>query len=168
MKKFLLTALLGCLLSASAWAQDLKIGYVNVDSVISVLPETKVQQRNMESYAKQLQAQLELKQKEMQTTYQGFVQKVQAGGVPPAEQQKMEEQLQKMQAELQVAQQKAQADLAKKENDLITPLYQKVTEAIKAYAKANGFNYIMSEELLVYALDTQDLTGQIIEKLTKQ
>ena len=53
--------LIGLLISISAIGQDIKIGYTNVEYILSFLPETKQVQSEVQAYGTQLQNQLQSK-----------------------------------------------------------------------------------------------------------
>jgi outer membrane protein len=151
--------------AAAAQAQELKIGYVNTDSVFASLPQTKVQQRELESYGKQLQARLQQLQQALQQKYQDAVQRVQAGLVTPAEQKQLEQELQKMQEDLQKEQAAAEVNLSRKEQMLLQPLYEQIRKTIGEMAKAEGFTYVLSENMLVYGSPVHDITQKVIDKI---
>ena len=53
--------LIGLLISIGAIGQDIKIGYTNVEYILSFLPETKQVQSEVQAYGTQLQNQLQSK-----------------------------------------------------------------------------------------------------------
>ena len=79
-------------------------------------------------------------------------QKVKSGEMPESEAQA---EAYKMQLELQTAERDAQNSLAKKENALLEPLYEKIEVAIKEYAKANGFTYVLSQQTFLYGQESK-------------
>jgi len=166
-RKIMVMAVMAALWCCS-WAvqaQELKIGYVDTDSVFGTLPETQVQQKQLESYGKQLQARLEQKQKVMQQKYQEAVQKVQAGGVTAEQQKALEAELREMQSDLQKEQTAAQANLTKKENELLAPLYEKIRTGIQMVAKQEGYTYVLSNNVLMYGEEVHDITNLVITAL---
>ena len=57
------------------------------------------------------------------------------------------------------------ADLQKKRNDLLEPIYEKVNEAIKAVAKEQGFQFIFDQQVLLYGEETSDVSAAVRTKL---
>lgn len=168
MKRKLTTilAVFCCLLLSlgSAEAQELKVGFVNTDSVMLALPQTKVQQKQLESYGKQLQARIQQKQQAFQQKYQEAVQKFQAGGMTPAEQKETEAALQQMQSDLQKEQAAAQVNMTRKETELLSPLYEKIRNAVKSVAEKNGFTYVLSESMLDFGNQAHNITQLVIQE----
>jgi outer membrane protein len=71
MKK-LLSILTFILISNISFSQDLKIGYTNVEYILSFLPETKQVQAEVQAYGTQLQNQLQSKITDFQTKADAF------------------------------------------------------------------------------------------------
>ena len=64
--------LFGLLISISTLGQDLKIGYTNVEYILSFLPETKQVQSEVQAYGTQLQNQLQSKITDFQSKADAF------------------------------------------------------------------------------------------------
>lgn len=149
--------------SASIQAQELKIGYANTDSIIVKLPEYKVQQKQLETYGKQLQTQLQLEQQKAQQRYDKL--KASAQTMTPEELQKAEAEVMKMQEDLQKKSMLAQQNMAKREQELLDPLFEKVKKGIKAVATENGYTYVLSEQAFIYKTEVNDITQLVIAKI---
>ena len=61
-------------------------------------------------------------------------------------------------------QQQAQKDLQEKEFNLLKPIVEKADNAIKAVAKAQGFQYVLDSAMLVVA-DGKDLLADVKKQL---
>jgi len=151
-----------CLFSANAFAQD-AIALVNMDSIVVSLPEFKTQQKILESYGKQLQSTLQSKEQEIQTKYQEY-QTNAPNWIPEVLQEKQKE-LQQLQAGLQEFQQTAQSNMVKKEQEILSPLYDKAQKGIEAIAKEKGYKYVLPMNAVVFAADGNDITDAVIKKL---
>lgn len=157
---------MGLLLTTwGASAQEQKVGYVNTDSVFASLPETKIQQKKLESYGKQIQTRLKQKQQQFQQKYQNAVQQAEAGALTAEQQGAIQQELQQMQQDLQKEQAAAQVNMTSKENELLQPLYLKMQKAIKTVAQKNGFTYIMAENMLVFGADALDVTDMVVQEI---
>lgn len=142
-----------------------KYGYVNSAAILAELPEVKAAEADLEA----LQTQLRKKGQDMvaqfQQDYQALEQKVQAGELSPQQQQTEAGKLEKRQQEIGSFEQKMVADLQKKRNDLLEPIYDNVNEAIKTVAKEQGYIMIFDQQVLLYAEETQDITAAVKAKL---
>jgi len=163
MRKVVFLVLAFLAISSAAYSQDLKIGYANMDSIVVKLPEFKVSQRSLETYAKQLQNQLDaLKKKgqarleELQKDYENMT---------PKQQEEAQAELQELQGELQKNSILAQSNLKKRETELLAPLYEKAKKAVVDVAKEKGYTYIMNEQFLIYRTEVEDITDAVIAKL---
>lgn len=163
LKKFTLI-LLALFAFSQANSQSLKIGYVDTDSVLISMPLFKTQQTTLQTYSKQLQTQLKTTLEKSQKRMGELQQKVKSGEMKESEAQ---EEAYKMQLELQNAEKQAQQSLAKKEATLLEPLYEKIENAIQGYAKANGFTYVLSEQMFLYGNEANDITAKIIAEVIK-
>lgn len=145
-----------------------KIGYTNVDYIISLLPETKQIESEIKAFEKQLTTNLQAKYQEYQTKAEAF----QRGAASMSEvvrADKMEE-LQNLQANIEKFQREADSSLQKKQMDLFKPAYEKVQTAIETVAKANGFTHVLSTDaggysVLLYASDEDDISDLVLKSL---
>ena len=123
MKKiFIIVFALGLALNLSA--QGLKIGYTNADYVLSLMPESKEVQSQIQAYEKQFS-------NTIQTKVQDFQQKVaeyQQNAPTMTEQVRADKELelQGLQQSLQKFQQDAEQSIVRKQQELYTPLYEKI------------------------------------------
>ena len=142
MKKVLkLTLAVVCVMcSTSLFAQ--KIGRINTQDVIVNMAEFKDAQTQLEAFAKDLQAQAETIQVEFNTKLQEY-QKGEATMTDAVKQLK-EKELTDLQTRYQEFQQVAQQDMAKKEAELMNPIYEKANDAIKQVSSAGGYVAIFS------------------------
>ena len=164
MKKLLLSVIATVGLIASASAQQ-KIGYVESEVVVQLMPEYQRAKSEVEAYGKQLEKQLKAKEDAMGTYYQGIMARAQTGDLTPKEQQEAEAKLATMQEELQKAAAQADESLMAKEAELTKPMYEKFDTALKAMAKAQGFSYVFDKKLLLYSEGGIDATDKLKAQL---
>ncbi len=155
-------ALLG--FSTAIQAQQ-KIAHVKSDEIILEMSEYKQAKSEVEAYSKILQKQLEGEQAKLQEYYADVNKKLQAGILPPVEQQEAEATLAKMQQDLQVQASEADQKLAVKEQELTKPLYDKFNVALQAVAKANNLAYIFDIKLALYSGGGQDVSDLVRKEL---
>jgi len=157
-------------LSVSAFCQSstLKIGYANVEYILSLLPEAKAIESEFKTYEAQLGNQLQSKIGEFQRKAEEF----QREGANMTELVRADRQteLQNMQASIEKFQQEAQASLQNKQLELFQPAYKKITDAIEVVAKENEFTHVFSDntsglQILLYASAEDDVSNLVLEKL---
>jgi len=145
-------------------AKSLKIGYTNVNYVLSISPASKVIQKQLEETQKQYLKTIEDKNRELETKFEAY-QKAQAS-MPEAIKKDKEEELRNLQRSIQTLQENAQEDLRKKENDLVKPELEKIYKAVNDVAKENGFSHVLnSDQVLLYADEDFDVTELVMNKL---
>ena len=142
MMKHILFAL-GLMLSAApmAFAQTApKLGHIDRQALMLMLPERKDAETKMQAFAKKLDDQL----KAMGAEYESKVSNAQssANSMTETERQMAVREIGELEQRITAAQQKAQEDLAKQEEELLKPMVERTNKAIKDVADANGFTYI--------------------------
>lgn len=137
MKKFLKLTLAGALMlcSSSVFAQ--KFGRVDLAVIIPNMAEYKEASANLETYAKDLQDQLEAIQGEFNTRLADFEKN--AGTMTDSVKQLKETELGQLQQRYRDFSQIAQQDLSKKEQELMLPVFDKANEAVKKISQAGGY-----------------------------
>lgn len=148
---------------AFSQAGNSKIGFVDVDSVTSALPEYQAKVKIYESYVAQFQKQRENKEKELRDKYEALIRE-QDDLIPEVIQERQEE-LQKLQISLEEFMRKSQASVSQKEQELIGPILVQVQKGIDDVAKEMGYDFIVQKEAFLFASGTHDLTGAVIKKI---
>jgi outer membrane protein len=119
-----------------------KIGYTNVDYVISKLPEAKVMQNQIEVTKAQLDKALGETYKEAQEKYEAYQKNgPQMTDVIRADKEK---ELQNLQTRITEMQNNAQQSLQAKQQQLLEPILTKVNNAIQEVGKESGFLFILN------------------------
>lgn len=167
MKKLFKVALVaGCLFFAGNIAEaQSKIGYINSNQVVELMPETKTIQKQIQDYSKTFMDQLTNLNNEFQTNAQGYESK--KASMTDAARTAKETELQDQQKRLQDYQTTARQKVDEKSNELSKPLFDKVRGAIQAVAKEKGYSYVFDTtqvELLV-SPPTDDLMASVKTKL---
>ena len=149
-------------------SQDLKIGYTNVEYILTFLPETKQVQSEVSAYGTQLQNQLQSKITDFQSKADVF-QKSAATMTDLIRADKQEE-LQNLQASIQKFQTEAQTSIAQREADLFKPLFEKISNAIIVVSERENFTHVFSAgvpgvDVLLYAKPTDDISNLVLAEL---
>jgi outer membrane protein len=143
-----------------------KIGYVDFQALIGQMPEAKAIKPQIDAYQKQFVDQLTTMNNELQT--KGKAYQDQSKTMTDAVRATKQTELQDLQKRLQDYQTDAQQKVEAKSNELVKPLADKATLAVKEVAKAKGIAYVVDSSrgnpLLVSAA-TDDLTADVKAKL---
>ena len=166
MKNILKLSVIGvALLISSFAAKAQKIAHVNLDSLISIMPESKTAQQAVQDYAKQLELQVTAMQAELQAKYAEYQEK--SKDMPEVVRASKEKELNDLNQRIQDFQQQAQTDYQKKSAELSKPVYEKAKKAIDQVAKENGFKYVLdtSTGVVIYNEPADDIIALVIKKL---
>lgn len=168
--KSIIAVALFTVISFASQAQDagLKIGYTNVDYILSLLPESKQIEADLKAHEKQLTSQLQSKVQEFQTKMEAF-QKGAATMTDIVRADKQEE-LQNMQASIEKFQREADSSLQKKQGELLEPVYTKIQGAIDKVATENGYTYVFSSDaagmpILLHASEDHNISDKVLTSL---
>ena len=167
MKKALLVCAL-CLAAALAAAQQ-KIGHVNTGLVLESLPETAAADSLLRLYQDSLATGGQALQQEFETKYRSLLNDTLAADRTPKQTQVLQTELQELQQQMQVYQQEAARMFELRRGQYISPIVQRVSASIEAYAKANGYSLILDSSIpqaLLFVDEEQDLTPVIIAELS--
>jgi outer membrane protein len=166
MKNVFKIAVVGVALLVSSYtASAQKVAHINLDSLITLMPESKVAQQAVQDYAKQLEQQIVAMQTELQTKYEAF--QKDAPNMAPIVKESKEKELNDLNQRITDFQQQAQADYQKKSADLSKPVYEKAKKAIDQVAKETGYKYVLdtSTGLVLYSEPTEDIFNAVMKKL---
>ena len=154
--------------SLSMQAQNMKIGYADVDYILSQLPEMKQVQSELQSQNTQLQNQLDAKLKEYQDKLQDY--QATASTMLPAVKQDKERELAQLEQNIQKFQTDATNSVQKKQADLMQPLYEKVGNVIETVAKEKGYDFVLNGQIagvdvVIYADKENDISNAVLQKM---
>ena len=162
---------IACLLTAIAGTtigQDLKLGYTNADYLLGLMPEAKQIQAELDSYEKQLDNQLQGKIKDYQTKGQEY-QNLPAS-TDEIIRKDIETEIVNLQNSIQTFQQQAQQSIIQKRAELLQPAYDKIQKTITEVAEENGYTYIFSTDtgngfVLLYAREEDNVSNLVLKKM---
>jgi outer membrane protein len=147
---------------------DLRIAYINADSVLTHYEYYKVNRDKLEAKSKKLDADLNSRAQGLQreiTSYQNT-----AGSLTRGQAMALEEDLTKKQQNLRVYQERLAQELAIEENKFNKELYDRITAYLKEYGSQNGIQAVLKFDLtsdLLYAGDAIDITKDVIVGLNE-
>lgn len=172
LKTILFTLLIGFGLAGSAFAQNLKIGYVNIELIRLYMPETKTMNQALQTYQQKLGEDLQNRQVFINTLISEY-QELAApeAGTDQATLQEKETEIRTQQQKLQEKSQESEQKLLAKSNDLLAPILEKLQKGIKEMAAEQSYDYIFNTvdgsgvSILLHGPEQHDLTKQLMEKL---
>ena len=162
---FKLTLVAAVMMVSSVAANAQKIAHINLDSLISIMPETKTATQAVQDYAKQLEQQVTAMQTELQSKYEDYQAKQK--DMPELVRASKEKELNDLNQRIQDFQQQAQTDYQKKSAELSKPVYDKAKKAIDQIAKENGYKYVLdtSTGVVIYNEPADDIFNLAVKKL---
>lgn len=170
MKNRLLLTLACVLVLSNLQAKDkpLKIGYTNLDYILSLLPETKGIEADYKSFEKQVKNRLEAKVGEFQEKLQALEKGYEA--MTDSVKKQKEAELLQLKSGLEQLQIESQESLANKHVELLKPVYEKIQQTIEGVAKENGYTHVFNAEtgevfILLYAAEEYDISDLVLKKL---
>jgi outer membrane protein len=142
-----------------------KVAHINTQELVESMPKMKAAQAELQKLAQTYEAEIQASIKEYQNKTKQY--DAEASTKTNEENQKRIEEVTSMQQSIAAYQKQAQEDLAKKEAELLKPIYEEARVAIQKVAKAQGFNYVldaMSGQGVLYA-DGKDLLADVKKEL---
>lgn len=121
-------------------AQSLKFGHINSSELLSIMPERELAQKNLQTFAAELEDQLGLMNTELETKYADY-QKNEATFNTAVKAAKQKE-LTDLQTRIQEFQGLAEQNYQTKQAELFQPIINKANKAVQEVGKENGFLYI--------------------------
>ncbi len=145
-----------------------KIGHVDIQYVLTTLPEYKEVESQLKTLETQLLKQSQAKEQEFQEKYQEYLQTSQ--NMADVVRQDKEKELSQLQQSYQEFQQNAQTSLQQKSTELLNPLYKKIGDAIEQVAQENGYSHILNVgvaqlDIVIYGNDNFDVSNLVLKKL---
>lgn len=167
MKKiFTVAAIALSLLIAGEASAQTKIGYISVDNMVGLMPETAKLDSLLEKYQNDSinpqYAQIVSLYQYKDSVYRDSLK------TPPAVRKQIEQELPTYIYQIQNWQAIVQQAMEAKQNELLAPIYRKVYDAIRAVAKEKGYSHILNKEALLVAPEADDIILAVAAKLKVQ
>lgn len=130
------------LAAATAWSQsNLKIGYIDSQALIELMPEKDSVEARLISYQRSLEEQIGAMYLEYQNKVADYTNNI--DGMSDIIKQTKEREIADLETRINEFQQGAEQDFGAKQQQLYNPLITKAKNAIDEVARANGFTYIL-------------------------
>jgi outer membrane protein len=164
MKKFLTVIVVaaGLFMAGGASAQ-MKVGYISVDNMVGLMPETAKLDTLLERYqADSLNPQYAYIVSEYQRKDSLYRDSIHT---PSAVRKQIAEELPNLIYQIQNWQSIVQQATENKQNELLRPIYTKVYDAVKAVAKEKGYTHVFNKEAFLVAPEGDDMLLMVAAKL---
>ena len=160
MKKIIITLLLIAPMAISAQ----KFGHINTQELFTQMPEVAQVRLKMDTIQSQYETQLASMNEEIQKKAQDY--QAQEATMADAVKQIRQQELQEMQQRIQLFYQTAEQDIQKKQQELLTPVHEKMAKAIKTVGEREGYTYIFDSAAMVHiGADAADVTPAVKKEL---
>ncbi|HKC67992.1 MAG TPA: OmpH family outer membrane protein [Bacteroidia bacterium] len=142
-----------------------KIAHVQLDSLITIMPETKQAQDVAQGYLKDLEKQVASMKAEFDAKYQDYI--ANEASYSDLVKKTKQEELQTLNQRIEDFRAQAQQDYQKKSSDLSKPIYDKAKKAVDAVAKENGYKYVLdtSTGIVLFHEPSDDIFALVKKKL---
>lgn len=165
MNKFKIFLLATVILTTAGSVAAQKTGYIRVDDVVALMPETAKLQGLLETYQKDsLQPRFNYTLAEFQRK-DSIINGKDSLKTPAAARAKMREEMQADLYELQNWQQISNQLMQGKQEQLLEPIYRKAIDAIQTVAKEAGYAYVYTKDALLVAPPADDLLPLVAKKM---
>ncbi|MEN9839106.1 MAG: hypothetical protein RL177_585 [Bacteroidota bacterium] len=143
-RTFFLTLIL-VLFAGSVSAQETKVGYVELNGLVSRMPEFASAQQRMNNYRERVTRELSAEDNRLRTENQALQTKIESGVLSPtaatAEETRLREDARKLLERSQAADQ----EMARIEQEEMSRILTRVQAAIEEVAKTEGLAYVLND-----------------------
>ena len=148
----------------NTFAQGYKFGHIDLQALLSVMPERAKAEKDFQAFAEELQAQSDNMQKEYTSKLQAF--EADQDSLSDFMRQARIDEIQNLQQRIQQFQAMAQQQMQKKEQDMMAPIVQSARNAINEVAKEKGLLYVFESNSILYkSNESIDLLPLVKSKL---
>lgn len=166
MKKYLFLILMSFFMLPIC-AQQMKIGYFSYEAVLKAMPDYTTARNSIESLRKQYDNEMQTAQKEFNDKYENFLEN--QSGMASAIREKRQSELQSMLERNVAFKQESDRLLAKAEEEIMTPVRNKLNAAIKAVGNEKDLIAILNTDNnacpYINPVIGEDVTSSIIDRL---
>ncbi len=169
MSKTAFLFILAGIFSFSASAQSpTKIGYADIEYILSQLPAAKQLEEHLKTLEADLVKNLQQKQAELKTKYDEFVKTEKT--MLPALRENAAREIQMLEENLTKFQQDIQKTMQDRQDVLSRPIFQNIGNAIAEVGKENGFTLVLNPQIggidaILFANESMDISDLVLKKM---
>lgn len=170
MKSFgiILSALILTVFSSASFAQ-LKIGYVDSNTIMSNLPDAQDARKKLDAIVKEWQDELNKKEADWKTKYDDYEKRKLI--MTDQTRSETETELMNMEKDISDFREKkfgTNGELFQKQDELMKPVQNKIFTAIQSIAQDENLDFVFDRSgdvMLLYAKEEYDITNKVLDKL---
>lgn len=144
-----------------------KFGYLNSAQLLAEFSEVKAADSQIETFSNQMVAKGEEMLKSFQQKYQTYAQEAQSGEFSPVQIQAKEAELAEEQKKIEAYEVEVSNNIAKKREELLQPILDKVKNIVDQLGKEKGYTMIFDTSTggLLFADESEDLMSEVKSRL---
>jgi len=162
----------GLFLTVGAVSAQQKIGHVNSQEILLLMPEYKTANQALETFVGTKRTEIQQMDSERQKKIAVFLDKQKSRSeankeTVDKELQTLNTDIQEMEGRMQEVQQKAEQEVAQKREEVFQPVFAKAEQAIHAVAKEKAYAYILdiAQQSVLYFDGGDDISAAVKTKL---
>lgn len=166
LKKLLLAVIVAAPLCLAA--QTAKFGYINTQEIFNVMPEKATAEATLKTASDRYETEFKNLQTAFQKKYEDYEKQANDASTPQAIKDRHEQELQEEYTKIQNFQQTAAQDLQKQQEQLLSPITQKLQNAIQAVGAEGGYTFIFDTSIpaVIYqGGGAEDISAKVKAKL---
>jgi outer membrane protein len=163
LRKLLITALSALAISTSAFAADMKVGYVDISYIMAKSPQRVAITEKLKGEFKEQEEEL----KALLDEYKKLQEKAQKDGATMSEQERidMSRQAQEMEGKLKLKQNALNEDMKRRGQEEQRMLAGKIMEQINALATEENYDMLVNKDALLFAKDAMNVSDKVLARL---
>ncbi|MCL4637649.1 MULTISPECIES: OmpH family outer membrane protein [Olivibacter] len=162
----------GLFLTVGAVSAQQKIGHVNSQEILLLMPEYKTANQTLETFVGTKRTEIQQMDAERQKKITAFMDKQKTRSeankeTVDKELQTLSTEIQQMEGRMGEVQQKAEQEVGAKREEVFQPVFEKAEKAIQAVAKEKGYAYILdiAQQSVLYFEGGDDISAAVKTKL---
>jgi outer membrane protein len=155
-----------CALPFSLMAQEVKLGHINSQEILTLMPERATIEKTIQDLQSQWEKELVKMREEFNAKIKEYQDK--QATMPESIKQARQSEISEIEQRIATFNQTASTDLQKKQQELFSPVIEKVKKAINEVGTENGYLYIfdLSTQSIIYqSPKSNDVTPLVKKKL---
>jgi outer membrane protein len=162
----LLPAFTIALIAGAASAQNMKIGYVDVQRAVQEVEEGKAARSRLQGELQQKRADLEKKRADLEKMKADYDK--QAPVLSDDAKRQRQEQLQKAFVEAQNAAGQMQEELSGKEQEAMQSISKRLLQVVAEVSDRENFTFVLDKAALLYAPAASDITNEVVRRYNER
>lgn len=157
--------LMAIMLTSMGVVNAQKVGHVNTQELVTLLPESKSNQELLMKFQKDYEDELSMMEGIYKKKVDEFQVKAKDASTPKEVLSTLQTDIIDYEQRIYSRREQIEADLQKKEGELFQPILQKIKDAIGKIAKEQGVNYVFDTQVLVFYDGGTDLQPLVKKEL---